>query len=364
MTSEHRSAPLERAAELVQRGPALALGASPRGARGLLRRAVLRLIGPFAHHQREVDGELVGALRQQQAELERLAQRSSERLERLEDLARELIFTAEQLRRAAAESSGQAVDALGEATAARAEIETIETMREELNAAPYMSGTPFEEFRAPVGEVLGFRSRKALDPDGSGYAAFEDLFRGSAARVLEGQRPYVDLLRDRQPVLDVGCGRGELLALLAEEGIAASGVDSDAGMVARCRALGLDVACADAGEHLRGLPDGQLGTIFSAQVIEHLPYRELIDMLELALRKLRPGGLLIAETVNPHRIASLKTFWVDPTHQHPIFPEVALALCAIAGFESAYVFAPTYQRFHDARLRSPAYAVVATAPRR
>ena len=79
------------------------------------------------------------------------------------------------------------------------------------------------------------------------------------------------------------------------------------------------------------LPDGSLGTIFCAQVIEHLPHDQLRRLLELSLRKLAPGGLFIAETVNPHRISSLKTFWVDLTHQHPIFPEVALAICAIAG---------------------------------
>jgi hypothetical protein len=102
--------------------------------------------------------------------------------------------------------------------------------------------------------------------------------------------------------------------------------------------------------------------VFCAQVIEHLPHEEVWRLLELARRKLRPGGLFIAETVNPDRISSLKTFWVDLTHQHPIFPEVALALCAIAGFESAYVFAPTFDSFERARFDSPAYAVVAAMP--
>ena len=136
----------------------------------------------------------------------------------------------------------------------------------------------------------------------------------------ESQRPYLPLLRDHQPVLDVGSGRGELLELLAENGIAASGVDSDAGMVERCAALGVDVALGDANEHLAGLVDGSLGTIFSAQVIEHLPYAELQRLLRLAHQKLRPGGLLIAETVNPHRLASLKTFWVDPQPPAPDLP--------------------------------------------
>jgi SAM-dependent methyltransferase len=315
----------------------------------------LRALRPYTHHQHELDTQLVAALRSHQAGLERHA----EQIERLEELARELILTAESLRRASA-------DAAGDATAAR---RTVEPIAAELYAPPYMADSPFELESSPVGEVLGFGSRAAMgggdaepgDADG-GYVAFERLFRGPAERVAELQRPYLTLVADHEPVLDVGCGRGEFLTLLAAEGIAARGVDGDAGMVARCRALGLEVELGDVNEHLAGLSDASLGTIFSAQVIEHLPHEELRRLLELSLRKLAPGGLFIAETVNPHRISSLKTFWVDLTHQHPIFPEVALATCAIAGFQSAFVFAPGFDSFERARFDSPAYAVVATAP--
>lgn len=376
MRADKQTTPLERAAELVQRGPAALPTLGRRSPRGLVRRSVLRLIHPFTHHQREVDGEIVGALRQQDAELEHLGERHSEQIERLEDLARELILTAEQLRKAAAESSEKAVGATGEAHQAGL---AVDALTEELNTEPYMAGAPFHSFRAPVGEVFGFSSRDVfagedvsgkdasgsdVSSEDSNYVAFEDLFRGPPERVRDAQRPYLELVKANQPVLDLGCGRGEFLAFMAQEGVAAAGVDSDPGMVARCRAIGVEVLEADLVEHLRGLPDGTLGTVFSAQVIEHLVYKDLRSLLELALRKLRPGGLLIAETVNPHRIASLKTFWVDLTHQHPIFPEVALAQCAIAGFDSAYVFAPTFDSFERARTLSPAYAVVARAPAR
>jgi SAM-dependent methyltransferase len=233
-----------------------------------------------------------------------------------------------------------------------------------------MEGSPFESFDSPVGEVFGYQSRTwegqaTAESNGEGiseYVAFEELFRGPAERVAESQRPYLDLIRGNEPVLDVGCGRGEFLVLLTDEGIEASGVDSDAGMVEHSRALGVKAVHGDANEYLESLPDCALGTIFSAQVIEHLRYDELRRLLALARRKLRPGGLLIAETVNPHRMASFKTFWVDLTHEHPVFPEVALALCAIAGFEQAYVFAPGFSGFESARFEAPSYAVVATAP--
>jgi cyclopropane fatty-acyl-phospholipid synthase-like methyltransferase len=141
-------------------------------------------------------------------------------------------------------------------------------------------------------------------------------------------------------VLDVGCGRGELLDLLRAAEIPASGVDSDAGMVAHCRAKGHTVELADASDHLERLEDGSLGAIVALQVVEHMPYHSLDRFFDLTRRKLGPGGLFLFETVNPHSIRALKAFWVDPTHQHPVFPEVALALCRLHGFAAARVAFP------------------------
>jgi 2-polyprenyl-3-methyl-5-hydroxy-6-metoxy-1,4-benzoquinol methylase len=360
VTYEDPTTHTARAGTLLAQGAELAPDRPQGRVRGALRRAVLRAMGPFTHHQRELDREIIGALNRQQEILAHLSERHSEQIERLEQLARELILTAESLRRVAT-GAAESADATWRSVAPLARNAAEVTA--ELRALPYMADSPFESFGSPLGRVLGFRSRGSENGGpGSDYAAFEDLFRGPAERVRESQLPYLPLLREHQPVLDVGCGRGELLSLLAEEGIEARGVDSDAGMVERCRALDLEVAHGDANEYLQGVRDGTLGTVFSAQVIEHLPYQELRRMLALAKLKLAPGGMLIAETVNPHRVSSLKTFWVDLTHQHPIFPEVALALCGIAGFQSAYVFAPGFEDFERARFEASSYAVVALAP--
>jgi SAM-dependent methyltransferase len=321
-----------------------------------LARALLWRLAPGYARRRAARGEALVRLGRVEGELDHVRERAAEQIARLEDLARELILTAEVLRRGSVDTHATMQ------TAARANREEVGRIAAELNALPYMADSPFENMDSPVGQVVGYRSAASLRGGSSGYEDFEELFRGPADRVSESQRPYLTLVREHAPVLDIGCGRGEFLALLAGEGIPARGVDSDPGMVERCVALGVQATLADAVDYLQGLEDASLGTVFSAQVIEHLPYAELQRLFELARRKLRPGGLFIAETVNPHRVSSLKTFWVDLTHQHPIFPEVALALSAIAGFESAYVFAPTFEDFERARFESPAYAVVATAP--
>jgi SAM-dependent methyltransferase len=166
------------------------------------------------------------------------------------------------------------------------------------------------------------------------YFAFEAKMRGSSVEVRERQRVYVDDLRDCAPVLDVGCGRGELLGLLREAGIEARGVDADADMVAYARGEGVDVEQADVLEHLDGLPDGSLGAVFAGQVVEHLPPGALQRLLELTARKLRAGGLLVAETINPLSPLALRNYFADLTHAQPLVPETLALLARQAGFRS------------------------------
>src|SRR5215210_1784943 len=241
-------------------------------------------------------------------------------------------------------------------------VEAADRLVAETRALPYVSGSPFEIFEEPVaGRVQGYGRRNGDSAHEGTYGAFEDIFRGPEHFIRDRQRRYLSLLGDREPVLDIGCGRGEFLDLLRERGLEYSGIDPDPDMVGRCRAKGHErVEVADANSYLEKCADDSLGAIFCAQVIEHMSYQELLRFYELGLRKLRPGGLFILETVNPHSVPALKTFWVDPTHQHPLFPEVALALCEIHGFESAYVFHPNGTGEVEVdRYETGEYAVVA-----
>ena len=71
-------------------------------------------------------------------------------------------------------------------------------------------------------------------------------------------------------------------------------------MVERSRAKGLDVRTDDAVSVLTAAEDQTFGAVIANQVIEHLPYDELLAFFRTAPLKLKPGGLLIVETVNPH----------------------------------------------------------------
>lgn len=329
---------MARSAELLDRGPARQHPQTfKQRLRVRLRDGLLRALRPYSAYQKELDENIVAAMAHQR-----------ERIERLEIFAADLIASADALRRRIAH--------------AEQELDSEQQLTRGLRALPYIAGDPFGRFQAPVGNAIGYAEPPPDVGRESAHAYFDDVFRGPAERVAELHRPYVSLVAGHQPVLDAGCGRGEFLTLLRAEGIIAQGIDRDPGMVARCRAQGLDVVEGDVIERLGACHDAGLGTVFSAHLIEHLRLEGLNRLLDLARRKLEPGGLFIAETVNPHSVAALKTFWVNPSDRRPIFPEVALALCACAGFAPAYVFAPGHEDFERARFDATTYAVVATSP--
>jgi len=193
------------------------------------------------------------------------------------------------------------------------------------------------------------------------YFAFESRMRGSTDSIRERQRRYLDDLRAAAPVLDIGCGRGELLGLLREAGVEARGIDADADMAAYARGEGLDVEQADLVEYLGRTPDGSLGGIFMGQVVEHLPGPTLAQSLWLAAAKLRPGGVLIAETINPLSPIALRNYFADLTHAQPLVPETLELLARQAGF------AETEIRFLNEpaeRLTEPDDPVIAANVRR
>jgi 2-polyprenyl-3-methyl-5-hydroxy-6-metoxy-1,4-benzoquinol methylase len=162
-------------------------------------------------------------------------------------------------------------------------------------------------------------------------------------------------------VLDIGCGRGEFLSLLREAGVEARGIDADADMVAYATGEGLDVEQADAVAYLEALDDGSLGGVFAAQVVEHLPPAALVRLLELAAAKLRPGGLLVAETINPLSPLALRSYFADLTHEQPLVPGTLVLLAEQAGFRDVDV---RYANEPEERLAVPDDPLIAGNVRR
>jgi O-antigen chain-terminating methyltransferase len=157
------------------------------------------------------------------------------------------------------------------------------------------------------------------------YRAFEDRYRGSRELIHERQQvyiPFLELLKQIYPesqALDLGCGRGEWLEILIQNGFQALGIDLDVGMLEACTALGLPVENMDALEKLRSLPDESMTVISGFHIAEHIPFGDLKVLVAEALRVLKPAGLLILETPNSENlVVGTQTFYLDPTHTCPI----------------------------------------------
>lgn len=175
------------------------------------------------------------------------------------------------------------------------------------------------------------------------YLDFENAFRGSRADIkqrLEAYLPFIQsipLSAGRQ-VLDIGCGRGEWLELMAEQGFTGLGIDINERMVEATRQAGQRAERADALAWLQRCPPGTLAVISAFHVIEHLPFEDLLLLFSQALRALRPGGLIIFETPNPENLqVGAFTFYNDPTHRNPIPPAVAAFMAQQSGFARTHI---------------------------
>jgi SAM-dependent methyltransferase len=208
--------------------------------------------------------------------------------------------------------------------------------REVARLAPSPAGPAGDPPTAPAAGV----STQAFGPalDAYKYLAFEDRFRGSREVIRARMQSYLPFFEGASDVLDVGCGRGEFLELLASAGITARGIDLNHEMAERCRARGLDVTEADAVAYLSSLPDGSLGGLFAAQVVEHLAPAYLLTLLELAFHKLRPGAPLVVETLNPSCwVAFFESYIRDITHVWPLHPETLQFLVVASGFTQVQI---------------------------
>jgi len=174
---------------------------------------------------------------------------------------------------------------------------------------------------------------------GIDWLHFAEQFRGSEQRILQQQKRYMQRFAGTGgKILDIGCGRGEFLAALAEAGLSGFGIDSNAECVELCRSKGLHAERADLFEFLEAQEDGSLGGAYCAQVIEHLAPAQVAHLVRLLGGKLRAGAWVAVETPNPECLAIFATyFYADPTHTRPVPAGLLRFYLEEAGFGSIEV---------------------------
>jgi len=158
------------------------------------------------------------------------------------------------------------------------------------------------------------------------YIDFEEQFRGARETIKKRQAYYLPMVKKilqkiEAPLLDIGCGRGEWLELLKENGIEAKGIDLNSMMIQEALQYKLDVENIDVLEYLKSLNSNSLSVVTAFHIVEHLSLEVLIEMLDEIYRVLKKGGMVILETPNPENvIVGSCSFYTDPTHKNPIPP--------------------------------------------
>jgi O-antigen chain-terminating methyltransferase len=225
------------------------------------------------------------------------------------------------------------------------QVETsIQHLRTDTVLLERQVGTFLEEARKRLPEQLddqqlkAFANAKTQQLDAL-YVNLTDRFRGSREDIKERLKVYLPIVQDNNlgssesPVLDLGCGRGEWLDILRENKLSAQGVDLNPLLVESCRENELEVFESDIFEHLRTVPDQTLGAVTAFHLVEHLPFDDLIKLLDETLRVLKSGGVAIYETPNPENVhVGSCNFYHDPTHRNPIPSQLLKFMVESRGF--------------------------------
>ncbi|MHB8232729.1 MAG: methyltransferase domain-containing protein [bacterium] len=176
------------------------------------------------------------------------------------------------------------------------------------------------------------------------YATFEDKFRGTREDIKNRQKVYLPFVLEASgktaaaPIIDIGCGRGEWLELLKENGFDAKGIDLNKVMIDTCSGLNLSVIQSDAIDYLRSLPANSLCAVTGFHIIEHLPFKTLIALFDESFRVLKPGGIAIFETPNPENLmVGACTFYTDPSHIKPLVPVTMQFIAEDRGFSDVAI---------------------------
>ncbi|HYO36535.1 MAG TPA: class I SAM-dependent methyltransferase [Geodermatophilus sp.] len=182
-----------------------------------------------------------------------------------------------------------------------------------------------------------------LDVVRASYDRVADRYVAMDAGSLDGHpwlraalAAYAETVRERGPVLDVGCGPGHVTAHLARLGADVAGVDLSPRMVAQARRLHPELRFDVASATELALQDASLGGVLAWWSLFNLPRDVVPDVLRSFADALLPGGqLLVGTHVGEEDLVRTEAYGGVPVTwtTHLWLPERLAALLADAGLE-------------------------------
>lgn len=173
-------------------------------------------------------------------------------------------------------------------------------------------------------------TRSGLD---DAFLRYIDATPANQRRIQGFYLPF--FLNSQGLVVDLACGHGDFVQLLTEHGVEALGIDSDPACCDAARQRGINILCEDVFAYLQGAAEGSLSGVFSAHLVEHLPYQEVMTLIRLAYRVLEPGGIILLATPNvrglyPH----LESFYMHFGHVTFYHPKLLSFFLDHSGFSN------------------------------
>ena len=205
------------------------------------------------------------------------------------------------------------------------------SVKRELERIAVRGLTP-EPGGAPAVTAPAARPTPSRRLDAYKYVGFEDQFRGSQDAIRSRLESYLPFFAGRASC-STSAAAAASSSICSRRGIAARGIDLNPEMVESLPGARSRRGRGRRRGYLATADDGSLGGIFAAQVVEHLEPGYLLRFLELAIHKLRPGGTLVLETLNPACwVAFFESYIRDITHVRPLHPETLKYLVMASGF--------------------------------
>jgi O-antigen chain-terminating methyltransferase len=280
-----------------------------------------------------------------------------ESLRKTIDSVGETELAAEQRRNVELSALGNRFNALAKAlddakSSLRAKMENIESASrfERLTRQKAIASLEYRWALATIGKTSELPAPAAIAAAPSStsvqallerfYFTLQERYRGTREDIKQRLLVYRNDIRSASaragilgPIIDIGCGRGELLEILQEDGFEAIGVDSNDTQLEVARLHGLAVIQAEAVVYIRALKDQSVLAIAGIHIVEHIPFVELMALMREVARVLKKGGVAIFETPNPRNlIVGATTFHFDPTHIRPLPAEVLELVLETVGF--------------------------------
>jgi 2-polyprenyl-3-methyl-5-hydroxy-6-metoxy-1,4-benzoquinol methylase len=145
--------------------------------------------------------------------------------------------------------------------------------------------------------------------------------------------PFLKELPKSAAILELGCGHGRILNYLHQKGfLNVRGIDISNEQIQLAKEQGLNAERADVFEYLEGTTE-KFDCIIAIDLFEHFTKAELLRLAPILKSSLRPGGLLLVQTVNGEGLFPRQIIYGDITHMTVLTPGSMSQLLRGIGFQ-------------------------------